>query len=421
MSAARLRIAMWTWSYWPGHEGGAERQCRKLVPQLAALGLEVAVWTAWTCRSHARRERLADHDILRLGAGVPFLSAVRGGIDALLARLLPGAAVGARRRARLREATAFWLGLPLTLAARISFLCAVWRQLRRPEDRPDVIHVHESSWLAGAAARLARRHGIPVLAKTAIFPAWNKLGYDVPLRGTLSEARRDCRFIALAPYLADDLAANGIPREHIFIVPNGVEIPPVAAEGMDSKEVLFVANFSQGVEHKAFDVLIQAWSTVVRQVPDARLHLLGDGERGPWERLVRDLQVEKSVDFAGWTPDPSDHYRRAALFVLPSRSEGMSNALLEAQSWGLGCVVSDIAGNLAVVEDGLNGLVVPTGDAPSLAAAIVRLLRDASLRVRLGQAARQRAQERNSLDLVAVKLADVYRRVVVLPQSGTQP
>ena len=231
------------------------------------------------------------------------------------------------------------------------------------------------------------------------------------------QARRDCRFIALASYLADDLAANGIPRARIFIVPNGVEIPSAAAE-TDSKDVLFVANFSQGVEHKAFDVLIQAWSTVVRQVPEARLHLLGDGERGPWERLVRDLHVENSVVFAGWTPDPADHYRRAAAFVLPSRMEGMSNSLLEAQSWGLGCVVSDIAGNLAVVEDGINGLVVPTGDAPALAAAIVRLLLDGPLRARLGRTARQRAQDRNALDIVAAQLAGIYREVAVLRQSG---
>ena len=417
MSTARPRIAMLIWSYWPGHEGGAERQCRKLVPHLAAQGLEVAVWTARTRRDHARRERVGDHEILRFGAGVPFFSAVRRGIDAGLARLLPGTAAGARRRARLREAAAFWLGLPLTLAARISFLLAVARQLRKSELRPDVIHVHESSWLAGAAARLARRHGIPVLAKTAIFPAWNKLGYDVPLRGTLSEARRECRFIALAPYLADDLAANGIPRARIFIVPNGVEIPAAAAE-TDAKDVLFVANFSQGVEHKAFDVLIQAWSTVVRQVPEARLHLLGDGERGPWERLVRELHVENSVGFAGWTPNPAEHYRRAAVFVLPSRMEGMSNSLLEAQSWGLGCVVSDIAGNLAVVEDGINGLVVPTGDATALAAAIVRLLADAPLRASLGRVARQRAQDRNALDIVAARLAGIYRTVAVPPQPG---
>ena len=417
MSVDRLRIAMLIWSYWPGHEGGAERQCRKLVPRLAAQGLDIAVWTARTHRDHARRERAGDHEILRLGAGVPLLAALRRAIDSVLARLLPGTAAGARRRAQVREAAAFWLGLPLTWAARTSFLLAVARQLRKSADRPDVIHVHESSWLAGAAARLARRYGIPVLAKTAIFPAWNKLGYDVPLRGTLSEARRGCRFIALAPYLADDLAANGIPRARIFIVPNGVEIPPAAAE-TDSKDVLFVANFSQGVEHKAFDVLIQAWSAVVRQVPEARLHLLGDGERGPWERLVRDLHVENSVVFAGWTPDPAEHYRRAAAFVLPSRMEGMSNSLLEAQSWGLGCVVSDIAGNLAVVEDGINGLVVPTGDATALAAAIVRLLLDGPLRARLGRTARQQAQDRNALDIVAARLAGIYREVAAPRQSG---
>jgi glycosyltransferase involved in cell wall biosynthesis len=280
-----------------------------------------------------------------------------------------------------------------------------------------VIHVHESSWLAGAAAFLARRHGIPVLAKTARCPAWAVLGYDVPMRRAFSRARRQCRFIAMAPHLVDDLLVRGIPQDHIYLVPNGVDIPEWTGDRPPSKDVLFVANFSQGAEDKAFDVLLHAWTIVAKEEPSARLVLLGDGDRAPWEDMVRELHVESSAHFTGWTPDPAETYRRAALFVLPSRSEGMSNALLEAQSWGLACVVSDIPGNLAVVEDGLNGLVIPAGDEQALATAILRLLADERLREHLGRQARQRMVSQFSLEGVARRIGEIYGQLSALPSE----
>ena len=410
MENGRLRIAMLVWSYWPGHEGGAERQCRKLIPHLAARGLEVVVCTARTQGGHLRNERREDHAIVRLGALVPFFTFIRRWLERALGKTSRTGADRNRDRARVREALLFWLGLLPTWCARISFLAGLWLWLRTPANRPDAIHVHESSWLAGAAALLAGPYGIPVLAKTAVFPAWNALGYDVPLRGTLSRARRNCFFAVLADHQEQDLLANGVSPDRIFRVSNGVEIPAEAAD-LSSREALFVGNFSQSVEEKAFDVLLEAWARVARKDSLARLVLLGDGDSKPWRDMADALGLGASVRFAGWAADPSDYYRRAALFVLPSRSEGLSNALLEAQSWGLPCAVSDIPGNRAVVDDGVNGLVVPAGDADRLADAIVRLLGDAELRGRLGRAGREKTRKEFGLTSVAERLETAYRRL----------
>ena len=410
MKTGRLRIAMLVWSYWPGHEGGAERQCRKLIPHLAAQGLEIVVCTAWTQWGHLRQERREDHAIVRLGAGGPFLTSVRRWLESALGKIFRKGGKQSRGHARVREALLFWMGLPPTWGARLSFLTGLWLWLRRPANRPDVIHVHESSWLAGAAAFLAGRYGIPVLAKTAVFPAWNVLGYDVPLRGILSRARQNCRFVVLAGHQENDLLAKGVPPDRIFRVPNGVEIPAGAAD-LSSREALFVGNFSQSVEEKAFDVLLEAWAMVAQKDPLAHLVLLGDGDSTPWRNMADALGLGASVRFAGWVAEPSDYYRRAAMFVLPSRSEGMSNALLEAQSWGLPCVVSDIPGNRAVVADGANGLIVPAGNVQALADAVVHLLGDAELRGRLGRAGREKAGKEFGLPTVAERLATVYRRL----------
>lgn len=414
MKTGRLRIAMLVWSYWPGHEGGAERQCRKLIPHLAAQGLDVVVCTAWTQWGHVRKEPRENHEIVRLGALVPFLTSIRRGLEKALGKIFRSGGGHSRGRARVREALLFWLGLLPTWGARVSFLAGLWLWLRKPENRPDVVHVHESSWLAGAAAFLAGRHGIPVLAKTAVYPAWNALGYDAPLRGTLSRARRNCFFAALADHQEQDLLAKGVPPDRVFRVPNGVDIPAETAD-LSARDVLFVGNFSQSVEEKAFDVLLEAWSAVARKDPAARLTLLGDGDAAPWQALAESLGIGSSVRFAGWASEPAEYYRRAALFVLPSRSEGMSNALLEAQSWGLPCVASDIPGNRAVVEDGANGLIVPAGDAPALAEAILRLLTNEPLRKELGGHARDRARADFSLAAVAGRLGEIYRSLAEGP------
>jgi glycosyltransferase involved in cell wall biosynthesis len=91
----------------------------------------------------------------------------------------------------------------------------------------------------------------------------------------------------------------------------------------------------------------------------------------------------------GVVPDPVPLFQSAAIFVLPSRYEGMPNALVEAMTCGLPVVVTDSSpGPLELLRHGINGLVVPGDNAPAMAEAIERLIRDATLRDRLGQAAR---------------------------------
>ena len=118
-----------------------------------------------------------------------------------------------------------------------------------------------------------------------------------------------------------------------------------------------------------------------------------------------------TVDFIGYRTDLADWIRRAAVFVLPSRHEGISNALLEAQGAGVPAVVSDIPGNRAVVVDGETGLVVPAGDAEALARALIRLLSDPDLRRRLGAAARRRMEAEFGIAAVARQLSDLYGRL----------
>lgn len=402
-----MRVAMLIWSYWPGHEGGAERQCRKIVRQVAGKDIDFIVLTSRFDFQVLPAENVMGGQVVRLGALAPFETLLQKKLSRLLGIVTHNCKVGAQSEHYFR-ALLFWLMLPMVWCSRLMFILGVWRWFVTHASMVDVVHVHETGWLAGVAAWLGKRFRIPVLAKTATNPALPKIGYDVPLRCFWHRLRMDCYFIAQHKGLADELIAQGIDRERIFLVPNGVEIPEKTASPQKAGPVLYVGNFSQGTHWKAFDVLIQAWSMVHRQCPDAQLNMVGGGDIFQWNRFATELGCEDSIYFLGQVADPATQYENSCFFVLPSRVEGISNALLEAQSFGLPCVVSDIPGNVAVVEDGVNGLVVPVGDANALAEAIIRLMHTSELRERLGQNAREKAIRFFSMQSVGYLLEFVY-------------
>ena len=119
------------------------------------------------------------------------------------------------------------------------------------------------------------------------------------------------------------------------------------------------------------------------------LVIAGDGpERAALERLVATLLPEGQVQFLGFQTNPLALYQHGAVFVLPSRFEGMPNALLEAMGSGLAVIVSNASpGPLEVVQHGESGWVVPTEQVDSLADAMQRLAEDPALRFRLGSSA----------------------------------
>ena len=149
------------------------------------------------------------------------------------------------------------------------------------------------------------------------------------------------------------------------------------------------------VPQKGLDVLIDAFAALSFETrSNWRLLIAGEGpERQALESLAQRLDVANQVDFLGFHSDPASLMRKGSVFVLPSRYEGMPNALLEAMGFALPVVITDVSpGPLEVVTDGVEGLVVPGDDVEALTRAISRLINDPALRFRLGEAGRQRLQ-----------------------------
>jgi GalNAc-alpha-(1->4)-GalNAc-alpha-(1->3)-diNAcBac-PP-undecaprenol alpha-1,4-N-acetyl-D-galactosaminyltransferase len=156
-----------------------------------------------------------------------------------------------------------------------------------------------------------------------------------------------------------------------------------------------ILNVGRLVWDKAQSVLLDAFAQLGEEFGEWRLAFAGDGylDKDLRAQAAR-LRITERVEWHGVVSDPYDFYHTARIFALPSRIEGMPNALLEAMSCGLPVIVSDaVPGPLELVEDGVTGLVVPVNDAAALATALRRLALDEPLRKRLGEAARKRVAE----------------------------
>ena len=376
----RARVLMVVRLYHPW-VGGTERQAHKLARALIASGVDVQVVTGRWFRGTARSEVIDGVPVFRNHTLWEFFG-IRG----------------------LRK-----FGGYLYIA---TLLLHLWRR----RNSYDVIHVHGLNYHTFAATLAGRRLGKPVVTKLANSGSASdvlKMRESRQLalaRFMLPTALRSDRFVALNPDVVAELAAAGVPPDRIVNVPNGVEThhaPRTDHRLHDPARVLYVGRLHS---QKGLDTLLHAFAVLRRQLDHrVTLRIVGAGPLGDTLVALADrLGISAAVDFVGQRDDVVRELDGADVFVLPSRAEGLSNALLEAMAAGIPPIVSDIPGNRDVVEDGRTGLVVAVDDVAALASALARVLTDERLRSALGSAARVAADESYGLGSVAARYEDLY-------------
>jgi glycosyltransferase involved in cell wall biosynthesis len=177
-----------------------------------------------------------------------------------------------------------------------------------------------------------------------------------------------------------------------------------------------VGNVAALVPHKGHRYLIEAAHLVVQAIPDTRFVILGEGElREHLEHLVREHHLEKHVFLAGFRTDVIGCIKGFDLFVMSSVTEGLGTSLLDAMACRKAIVGTRAGGIPEVVDDGRTGLVVAPRDPHALASAIVRLLRDRTLRDEMAEAGYARVRERFTVERMVAETAAVYARLAGRP------
>ncbi len=291
--------------------------------------------------------------------------------------------------------------------ARLPRLAADVARLARAA-RADVVNSHASR--DRAACRLARLTGrLDAVCVMTRRQMPRSLPVSVFLNGFVAD-----RTIAVSRAVARALVRRGAPPWRVTVVPNGVDLSRIDRDvpGAAIETARALAGWrpwqpAVGVVARPKDhaVLLAALARLERPVT---LALVGAGP-DPELRALAEAAPRHTVRMVPFRPDVVPFYRLFSAVVLPSRGEGLSQALLEAMALGLPVIASRAGGNVDLLTDGVDGLLVPPRDPAAFADALARLLADDALRRRLGDAARRTARERFTMARTAALTEAAYR------------
>ena len=279
----------------------------------------------------------------------------------------------------------------LSTAWKLSRIIRQWK--------PEIVHAHDPHAVAMAALALSFSAPTP---RPAIV-ASRRVDFHLQAHSfSRWKYRQVDLFVAASEAIKTILEHDGIPTSRIVVVHDGIDVAKIQrlpavnlrAEYWLPHGVPLIVNVGALVAHKGQKHLLDAMPHVLREVPDAHLVILGEGELRPQlERQIKDLRLEKRALLAGFRDDVLQLVKSADLFVMSSITEGLGSTVLDAMAMSLAVVGTRAGGIPEAVVHGETGLLVPPADPRALAGAIVRLLKDAPLRNQMGQAGVKRVAE----------------------------
>ena len=419
MSDLRIYIAISTFHPFVG---GAEKQAMLQARSLRERGHQVTIITF----HHEKRWQV--HEVIE---GVPVMR-------------VAGRLLGEREKyPRVLQRLVYLLAL-------LVMGWTLWQHRHRYE----LLHVYQLTLLALSAALVCRLTGKPlvVAVRSALLPGGKQTSDPIiPLLRVDKTTRvihdladlerfgwlvvRFTRFllscklvmiVVLSSRMREYMTAYDFNLPNIQLIPNGVDtrrfqvIQATCAARVGNYADNLLDDHSQTVVcvsrlsyEKGIDVLLQAWQLVHKEVPQAKLVIVGDG---PLEAqlvdMVKALGIAESVEFMGVQHDVAAQLHRSSIAVLPSRREGMPNAVLEAMACGLPCVATRVSGSEDIIEQGVNGLLVEIEDFRDMARTLLALLRDEALTRRMGYAARATIEQRFSLERVTDSYIKLYNNLI---------
>jgi glycosyltransferase involved in cell wall biosynthesis len=376
--------------------GGAEKQAQLLSKKLIEKGLTVNLVTGWRKFGTPRKEMI---DGIRIFRNFCFWG-VFGVKNHRMIRMFGG------------------LIYMMSLAA---YLILHGREY-------DIIHVHQFLYPAFVSVLMGKKVlKKPVLVKSASSGVTSDIRRlrHLPLgRFQLNFLLKELdNLVAISKATGKDFKKIGYSESRILYIPNGVEVPVIGKNIYP--QVTRVITITRLSQEKGVDVLLKAWAEVVREEKSLKLLIVGNGSlESGLKTLSRSLGIVESVDFVGAVQDVSHYLIGSDLFILSSRSEGMSNALLEAMSYAIPCIATNVGGNTEALGGeereipkgayviAKNGLLINPDDVKGLAEAVLFFIRNQNEREEMGKRGRIHVKENYSIDLIVNQYIALYQRIL---------
>jgi glycosyltransferase involved in cell wall biosynthesis len=228
--------------------------------------------------------------------------------------------------------------------------------------------------------------------------------------------------ICVSEDLVEACGKIGVPAGRLHLIHNAIDTDdyrrtitrdqPKTQLGFPPNELL-IGSVGRLSPEKGFDLLIQAVVTLRKAGHAVSLAIAGDGDARPHlEQLIAELDCQSFVRLLGHVGDPRWLYQALDLFVLSSLREGLPNVVLEAMALEVPVIATRIAGLPKLIEDGVDGVLVPPADLPALTVAMDKLLGDEATRNRLSQAGRQTIESRFAFSRRMERVVAVYDQVL---------
>ncbi len=378
----KMRILLWQELFWP-YMGGAEMMASKLLLALRRRGHEFIVVTRQDQPDLPSRDQYHGISVYRY----PFWKALTSGnMDCLI---------------QLRQ--------EVTELKRLF--------------KPELVHMNcfGPSWLLYQDT--AKSDTTPLLATLHTMPQHTTVLRALRPDGLLRKTLRGAGWVTCVSATVMEQTREVVPEiiPYSSVICNGLEEPALAPTALpfDPPRILCLGRL---VPEKGFDLALNAFALLVAGFPGARLIMAGDGEaRTDLERQAAALRLGDAVSFIGWVaPDKIPALiNSATVVVMPSRSEALPSAALEAGMMARPIVAAHIGGIPEIVVDHETGILVDPEDFESLANAIVFLLRQPTVAIEFGLAARRRVQMRFSFVGYVDAYDDLYRKLTAESESET--
>jgi glycosyltransferase involved in cell wall biosynthesis len=319
--------------------------------------------------------------------------------------------------------------LDKNVASQLTFLIKSYLWIRRNAHRFDVVHCLGIYEMCFRPALWFEKRGVPAFCKiTGDTGGLTRHSIVSELLGVSKNRKQNLNklsgYIAISNEICESLKRLGVKDKLIFRIPNGVNedlFKPVDIEekkrlrlkyGLEDKfTIIFVGGISA---RKQPMWLVRSFHDVLQKTGrNLQLVLLGP-DRSAGQELrsiltyVKENGLESSVFHFEHSDKPVEFYQLSDVFCLPSKSEGMSNALLEAMACGIPCIVTPISGSVDLISEGENGFFI--NNIEDLSERLFSLFQDIELTKKLGKSARRIVSERYSSKSVLSQHFDIFRQ-----------